>query len=279
MDDLKPTDDSAKKPVSQPGDQPTDSQINTPEPSPPDPAPTSPSVPPAVKSEKPPEPSPQTVPTQTTVATKEPSPLTPKPAVTKPPGKKLPSAIKVGGALILLLMAAVLPATVILVQNRTTLAPKAEEEAITPTARSPGIAETYIFVAEGDLGSELVQPVRPHDVKIESISSESAKITFIISNAYPSIIRYSPDDDWNFLTMIQEEDIGDEWRERYHDENEEEVEPVGGSRPSTEHEYTLENLASNQKYYFSIGIEKPEENTIYWFGLDQPERHYTFLTE
>jgi hypothetical protein len=280
MDDLKPTDDSTKEPVSQPGDQTADSQVDTPQPTPPEPAPTMPSVPPAIEPEKPPEPSSQTVPTQTTVTTEEP-PLTTAPTTDKPSGKKLPSAIKTGGALILLLLAATLPATVIVVQNKTQVASKATEvtPTPTPTVRPARTAKAFIALTEEEQGSAQAEPIKPRSLEIETISSGSVKITFSTQGAYSSLIRYSPDEDWNYLTMLQEGDVGEEWRERYHPENEISVESVSGSGARIEHEFLLENLILGQKYYFVIEIEKTEENIVYLFGLEQPENYYTFIAQ
>jgi hypothetical protein len=252
-----------------------------PKPTPPEPVPTVPSAPPTSEPNVPPEPILPTIPTPT-ITTEEPSSPPPPPSVSgKPPTKKVSSAIKIGGALAILLMAATLPATIILVQNRTTIAPKAEEMTTTPTPIVKPIraAKTFIALTKGDQQSGQADTIKPREVEIKTVSSGSVKITFTTQGAYPSLIRYSPDKDWNFLTMLQEGDIGDEWQGRYHSENQVNVEPVGGAVAKTQHEFILNNLVAGQKYYFVIEIEKTTENIVYQFGLEQPEGYYTFVAE
>ncbi len=278
MDDLKPTDDSTKEPISQPGDQPADSQTDTPQPTPPEPAPTAPSVPPAIEPEKQSEPSSQTVPTQKTVTTEEP-PSTPPPVIGKPSGKKVPRAMTISGALILLLLAASLPAAIVLVQNKTYFAPKAEEPAKKPRPSHPETGKVFKVLSPEQQESEITESIKPRNLKTEIISPESVKITFNTLGTFPSSIIYSPDEDWNYLNMFELGDLADEWRERYNPENQKTIYPVGGKAASTDHEFIFENLIPDHKYYFAIQIEKPEEETVYEFGFEQPEGHFVFITE
>ena len=245
------------------------------------PQPTEPAAPPTDQPTiEPSSPQPvQTTPPITTVTTEEPLPSAP--TTEKPPGKKIPSSIKIGGALVILLMAATLPATIILVQNRTTIAPKAEEMTMTPTpiVKPIGTAKTFIALTKEERESTQAEPIKPRNLEIKAVSSNSIKITFSTQGAYPSLIRYSPDEDWNYLTMLQEGDVGDEWQQRYHSENQVNVEPVGGEAAKAQHEFVLENLVVGKKYYFVIEIEKTEEKTVYIFGSGQPENYYTFIAE
>jgi hypothetical protein len=283
MDDLKTTDNPTPGVTSQSSGAPANPLVGDetiPKPTPPESAPTAPLT---TEPEKPTEPAPtiptSTVTTQTT--TTEPPSKTSIPLTSKPPGKKMPKAMKISGALIILLMAATLPATIILVQNKTFFAPKAEEISPNPTpaVRPGGAGKAFIALTPGEQESAQAEPIKPRNVEIKTVSLESVKITFSTQEAYPSLIRYSPDENWNYLTMIQEGDVGDEWQGRYHSENQVNVEPLGGSQASTTHEFLLENLIPGQKYYFVIEIEKTEENTVYLFGLGQPENYYTFITE
>lgn len=260
MDDLKPTNEPIQpEPIPQPTEPaapPTDQPTVPPEPLSPQPSQTSPI---------------QT----TTITTGEPPP----PALTteKPPGKKIPSSIKIGGALVILLMAATLPATIILVQNKTTIAPKAQEEASEPKHPTP--EKLYSQLTAEQQQEEWVKEIKPQNLKIEAVSSDTVKISFNTQGAFLSSILYSPDENWNYLTMIQEGDWTDEWRQRYHPENQKYVEPVGGKEIKTEHEFILENLVPGQKYYFAIRVENPEAKIVYEFGLEQPENHYIFVAE
>jgi len=243
------------------------------------PQPTEPAAPPTDQpTTEPSSPQPvQTTPPITTVTTEE--PLPPAPTIEKPPGKKIPSPIKIGGALVILLMAATLPATIILVQNKTTIAPKAEEAIVTPQPKFPDKGGAYIILREEEQQLEQAQPIKPRDLNIETDTPGKATITFNTSVACTSSIRYSPDENWNYLTMIQESDLGDEWQERYHNENEKIVQPVGGGTATTGYEFILENLISGQKYYFAIEVKDPSDNNFYAFGLEQPENHYIFIAK
>lgn len=259
MDDLKTTNEPVQpepipqptEPAAPPTDQPTT------EPSSPQPVQTTPSI--------------------TTVTTEE--PLPPPPTIEKPPGKKIPSSIKIGGALVILLMAATLPATIILVQNKTTIAPKAEEPIKKPRPPHPETGKVFKVLNPAEQESEMAASFKPRGLKIENISSGSVKISFNTLEAFPSSIIYSPDEDWNYLNMFEIGDLADEWRQRYNPENQKTVYPVGGEGPSADHEFILEGLIPNHKFYFAIQIEKPEEETVYEFGFEQPENHYTFITE
>lgn len=276
MDDLKTTNEPVQ-PTPSSGVVP-DQNLGQTEPIP---QPTEPAAPPpAQPTVEPSPPQPTLTPPPITTVTTE-TPLPPAPLSEKPSGKKIPSAIKIGGALIILLMAATLPATIILVQNKTILAPKAEEVTMTPTpiVKPIGTAKTFIALTKEEEESIQAEPMKPKNLEIKAVSSGSVKITFSTQGAYPSLIRYSPDEDWNYLTMFQEGDIGDEWQQRYHSENQVNVEPVGGEAAKTQHEFVLENLVMGKKYYFVIEIEKTEEKTVYIFGSGQPEGYYTFVAE
>lgn len=273
MDDLKsqlPA-DQTRKPI---GDQGA-----IPQPTPPEPAPT---ALPVTEPEKSPEPTP-TIPTSTvttqTITLEEPLSKPSVSVANKPPGKKISSTITIGGALIILLMAATLPATIILVQNKTTIAPKAEEPIRKPRPPHPETGKVFKVLNPAEQESERAASIKPQNLKIENISPESVKISFNTLGAFPSSIIYSPDEDWNYLNMFEIGDLADEWRQRYHPENQKTVYPVGGEEPNINHEFILEGLIPNHKYYFAIQIEKPEEETVYEFGFEQPENHYTFITE
>jgi len=243
------------------------------------PQPTEPAAPPTDQpTTEPSSPQPvQTTPPITTVTTEE--PLPPTPTIEKPPGKKIPSPIKIGGALVILLMAATLPATIILVQNKTQLAPKAEETTVTPRKSFRNTGGAYIILREEEQQLEQAQPIKPRDLKIEAVAPGKTTITFNTLVACSSSISYSPDENWNYLTMMQESDVGDEWQERYHYQNEKRVQPVAGDTATTEHEFVLENLISSQKYYFAIEVKNPSDNNVYLFGLEQPENHYVFIAQ
>lgn len=243
------------------------------------PQPTEPAAPPTDQpTTEPSSPQPvQTTPPITTVTAEEPQP--PVPTIEKSPGKKIPSPIKIGGALVILLMAATLPATIILVQNKTTIAPKAEEPARKPRPPHPETGKVFKVLNPAEQESERAASFKPRGLNIENISSGSVKISFNTLGAFPSSIIYSPDEDWNYLNMFEIGDLADEWQQRYHPENQKIVYPVGGGGPSTNHEFIIEGLIPNHKYYFAIQIEKPEEETVYEFGFEQPENHYTFVAE
>jgi len=250
-----------------------------PKPTPPEPVPTAPSAPTPSEPSESPIPTPPTIPTPT-ITTEEPPFPPPPPSVSgKPPTEKVSSAIKIGGALVILLMAATLPATIMLVQNKTTIAPKAEESVRKPRPPHPETGKVFKVLNPAEQESERAASFKPRGLKIENISPESVKISFNTLGAFPSSIIYSPDEDWNYLNMFEIGDLADEWRQRYHPENQKTVYPVGGEGPSVNHEFILEGLIPNHKYYFAIQIEKPEEETVYEFGFEQPENHYTFITE
>ena len=282
MDDLKTTDNPTQGVIPQSSAAPASPLVGDqtiPKPTPPEPAPT---APPVNEPEKPSESIPiiptSTVTTQTTSTGESP----PEPSVSvvgEPPGKKISSPIKIGGALVILLMAATLPATIMLVQNKTTIAPKAEESVRKPRPPHPETGKVFKVLNPTEQESERAASFKPQGLKIENISSGSVKISFNTLEAFPSSIIYSPDEDWNYLNMFEMEDLADEWQQRYHPENQKIVYPVGGEEPSINHEFILEDLILNHKYYFAIQIEKLEEETVYEFGFEQPENHYTFITE
>ena len=275
-------------------DPPTISGIDTPPISTPQPEPTPSEPAEQVKETPPPPPSPppqpQEPPTQPAsppepVEGPSPPPGTPPPK-TEPESfsvseKKKGSPVIVAGALIILLMAATLPAGISLVQTQTQLSSRAKEEAVlpSPTPKPPKTRTTYNPLTVEDQQQEWVQDIKPQNVGTQTISSGTVRITFTTNTAYPSSIIYSPDEDWNYLTMRQEGDVGDEWKQRYHYENEKEADPKTRDEPTTEHEYVLKNLTPGQKYYYAIRIENPEHKDIYEFGLEQPENHYTFIVK
>ena len=260
-------------------DPPTISGIDIPSPPSPPPPPPPPLSPPP----PPPTPEPQTPEPQI--------PLPPPPAETPPPKtepesftvseKKQGSPVIVAGALVILLMAATLPAGISLVQTQTQISSRAKEGAVlpSPTPKSPKTQTTHTPLTVEDQQSDWVNDLKPQNVKITTPSKGTAQITFTTNQAFLSTILYSPDENWNYLTMFLQENYGlDEW-ENYQPTSEKLIEPKTSKEPTTNHEFILENLISGQKYLVVIQIEVPEQKEIFEFGLEQPEHYYTFTAK
>jgi len=197
-------------------------------------------------------------------------------AVSKKSGKKLSSPMIVSGALVLLLMAATLPAAIILVQNRTRITPKAQEGTSTPRPQPSQDKRTYLTPTREEQASDLIQEIKPQGLKTETISAGVEKITFTTPMAVLASISYSPDQDWNYLPLMLDYEA---WKNNYNFENLKNITPVNGKTALNEHELVIEGLTSGREYYFAIEIERPGENEVYIFGAEQPGNNYTFTVK
>jgi hypothetical protein len=262
MDDLKATTNQSPQPAvpQEPVDQTSQTNVQGEIPPPPPPQ-APPSVPP------PP-------PTKTAPTAGEPPP----PTITseKPSGKKISSPIKIGGALVILLLAATLPAAIILVQNQTRIAPKAQEETSAPQLHPSQGRRTYIIPTREEQTSDLIQEIKPQNLKTETPSSGAEKITFTTQAAVMASISYSPDQDWNYIPLMLDYES---WKDNYNLENLKNITPVNGKIAANEHEFVIEGLTPGREYYFAIEIERPSENEVYVFGAEQPGNNYTFTVK
>lgn len=197
-------------------------------------------------------------------------------AVSKKSGKKLSSPMIVSGALVLLLMAATLPAAIILVQNKTRITPKAQEGTSTPQLHPSQDRRTYLIPTREEQASDLIREIKPQDLKTETVSSGVEKITFTTPMAVLASITYSPDKDWNYIPLMLDYEA---WKNNYNFENLKNITPVNGKTAINEHEFVIEGLTSGREYYFAIEIEKPGENNVYIFGAEQPGNNYTFTVK